>query len=344
MYTETMVTLGPATSDLAALRTLKALGVDFVRVNMSHSSLSDLRGFIHLAQAADIPFVLDTEGSQVRMGLVDRVGPGVFLSEGAKVELTYDYHTAGANEIPLRPSSAIHDLGAGDVLELDFNGASVRVEEGAHPCSGYVLATVVTAGVIQNNKAVTVHQVFGQTYRPPTISAKDLLAIGIGLEMGVEFIALSFVRSAGSILDIREATEGKMLVISKVECTDALTNLDEIIEASDYLLIDRGDLSREVPIQTVPFLQKSIIDRAVRGHGKRTFVATNLLESMIANPHPTVAEVSDIANAVVDGATGLVLAGETAIGQYPFLAVRQLNAAIEYAERWQVNGQNNLLS
>ncbi len=173
--------------------------------------------------------------------------------------------------------------------------------------------------------------VFAKKLDLPPLSSKDYQSIELGLEAGIEHIAVSFVRSGASIDEARRATQGKMKIISKVESVDALENIDEIIEKSDLVLIDRGDLSKEIPIEKIPFTQKVIISKA-RQHDTGVFVATNLLETMIENRKPTRAEVQDVVNTILDGAQGLTLAAETAIGRHPMECINMLNRLILHAE------------
>ena len=170
---------------------------------------------------------------------------------------------------------------------------------------------------------------------PPTlgpITDKDTTAIEIGVRLGIRHYALSFASSAGDVELIRALVPEASTVISKIESRAGVRNMDEIIEASDAVLIDRGDLSREVPLEEVPYYQKAIVRRANRWH-KPLYVATNLLESMVLNNRPTIAEVNDVANTLLDGAHGLVLAAETAIGLDPLGAVDMVRRAIDTFER-----------
>ncbi|PIR93162.1 hypothetical protein COT99_02380, partial [Candidatus Falkowbacteria bacterium CG10_big_fil_rev_8_21_14_0_10_43_10] len=169
---------------------------------------------------------------------------------------------------------------------------------------------------------------------------KDLQSINLGIKEGIEYIAASFMRSAEYVNKVRQATEGKMKIISKIECIDALDNLDEIIEASDFLLLDRGDLSKEIPIEKIPLTQKIVLARARRA-GKGVFVATNLLETMVEHKKPTRAEVNDVISTIIDGAYGLTLSAETAIGKYPIECINMMNRLIKQAELARESGDFN---
>ena len=181
------------------------------------------------------------------------------------------------------------------------------------------------------NKAVVVDSAIGKAIKLPVVSPKDMQSISLGLKEGAGYIAASFMRGKSDVLELKRLTKNKMKVISKIECVDALAHLDEIIEVSDYLLIDRGDLSKEIPIEKIPLTQKIIIQRA-REKKCAVFVATNLLENMIERTKPTRAEVNDVINTVLDGATGLTLAAETAIGKYPIKCINMLNNLICHAQ------------
>ncbi|KKU14070.1 MAG: Pyruvate kinase [Parcubacteria group bacterium GW2011_GWC2_45_7] len=322
-----IVTLGPATRSREALQKLKDQGVSFVRVNMSHSSLEDLENFIDLAKDVGIPFVLDTEGSQIRSGNVQ--GEKIEIEEGGTVRLCADEVTSGGDALALRPFPIVFQLELGDILHLDFGTLVLQVTDVSKRDSGCVLATAISAGALGSNKGVIVDPSSHRRWNLPCLTEKDYRGIEIGLQKGVSTIAASFMRSRAFVEEVRRATQGRMKIISKIECVDALHNLDEIIKASDYLLIDRGDLSKEVPIEKVPLLQKIIIS-AAREHGKEVFVATNLLETMVDKPKPTRAEVHDIVSCILDGAGGLALAAETAIGKYPFDCVQTLQKIISH--------------
>lgn len=327
-HVNVIVTLGPATRDERDLRKMKDRGVDFVRVNMSHSTLADQAYFMELAKRVGVPFILDTEGSQIRNG--DLAGGTVSIAEGSEVRLYRDPLVGDATRMSLRPSSVVPQLEAGDLIYLDFNSLILRVLD-TRPCEreGYVVAETVAAGQAGSNRAAVIDAAVKRRYDLPPLSPKDREAIALARRAGVRHLALSFVRSAADIRSARAEARADMRIIAKIECTDALEHLPEIIEEADALLIDRGDLSREIPIEKVPFAQKAIILQA-RLRGKETYVATNLLESMVENKEPTRAEVHDVAATVLDGAAGLALASETAIGKHPIEAVNALQKIIRH--------------
>jgi len=320
-----IATIGPATNTEADLRKIKSKGVDFVRVNMSHSSVEDLRNFIKLAKKVGIPFIIDTEGSQVRTG--DLSTNNITLEENDEVEIHSEQITGNKEGFSLKPGHVVKQLQKGDLIQVDFDTVTLLVSDTSTIENGYIKAKAVTGGFLGKNKSVVVDR----EIKLPPLSEKDYESIKVGLEEGIGHIAVSFVRSAECINEVRRATQNTMEIISKIECIDALKNLDEIIKNSDYLLIDRGDLSKEIPVEKIPFTQKIILNKAGK-QNTGVFVATNLLETMIENRKPTRAEVHDVINTMVDGAYGLVLAAETAIGKHPMETINMLNKLIEHSQ------------
>lgn len=327
--TKIIVTLGPATNNEPTVRKIKGKGVDFVRVNMSHSSLEDLEASIKLSKKVGIPFIIDTEGSQIRTGDLEQAT--VHFKENEQVEIHAAPIAGNRERLCLKPGYVIEQLAVGDLIHIDFDTLILRVTDVSTVGEGYITARTITGGLIGRNKAVVIDPVFRKKFDLPPLSPKDYESIELGLREGIEHIAVSFVRSGESIDEARRATQNRMKIISKIECMDALENLDEIIVKSDFLLIDRGDLSKEIPIEKIPFTQKIILHKASRGQ-TGVFVATNLLETMIEKKKPTRAEVHDVINTIVDGAMGLTLAAETAIGEHPMECINMLNKLIQHSE------------
>jgi pyruvate kinase len=322
-----IVTLGPATSTEADLRKIKDKGVDFVRINMSHSTLDDLHKFIAMARIVDIPFMIDTEGSQVRSG--DLYQNSINIEENQEIKLTSSPIVGNEKEIHIKPSVVIPQLEPGDLINIDFDTLTLRVTDTTTASQGFVTAKAITSGAMGKNKAVVIDSASGKKIILPALSEKDYQAINIGLDEGIGHIAFSFARSGAAVDEVRRASQNTMKIISKIECVDALKNLNEIIEKSDSILIDRGDLSKEIPLEKIPFTQKIILNRAKKLNTE-VFVATNLLETMSEKKKPTRAEVHDIINTLMDGASGLVLAGETAVGNYPMECISMLNKLINH--------------
>ncbi len=323
-----IVTLGPATKTESDLRKIKERGVSFVRINMSHSSIDDLKYFIKLAKKVEIPFIIDTEGSQIRTG--DLNESAINLEENDEIKLFSDQVIGDIHKISLKPGYIVNQLMVGDLLYVDFDALILKISDVSTISEGYIIAKAVNKGSLGRNKGVVIDSVANKKFILPVLSKKDYKSIRLGLKEGIGYIAASFMRSGRFVKDVRQATKNKMKIISKIECIDALNNLEEIINESDFLLIDRGDLSKEVPIEKIPFLQKIIISKA-RKHRKEVFIATNLLENMVEKSKPTRAEVNDVINAILDGAFGLTLSSETAIGKYPIACVNTLNKLIKQA-------------
>jgi pyruvate kinase len=284
---------------------------------------------LNLSQKVGIPFIIDTEGSQVRTGDLEQ---GVIhLNENDEVRIYTKEIIGDTKKISLKPGFVIKQLEVGDLIHIDFDTLILRVMDVSTISKGYIKAKAISGGFVGKNKAVVIDPVFRKKFQLPPLSPKDYQSIELGLKAGVGLIAVSFVRSGASIDEARRATQNKMKIISKVECADALENIDEIIQKSDFILIDRGDLSKEIPIEKIPFTQKLIIDKA-RRYDTGVFVATNLLETMIERKNPTRAEVHDVVNTIVDGAMGLTLAAETAIGKHPMECINMLNKLIQHTE------------
>ena len=332
--TKIIVIIGPATSTEQDLRKIKDKGVDFVRVNMSHSSLEDLEHFINSSKRVGIPFIIDTEGSQIRTGDLEK--DTIYFKENEKVEIHANAIAGNRQKLCLKPGYVIEQLDVGDLIHVDFDTLILRVTDVSTVSEGFISGKTITGGRIGKNKAVVIDPVFDKKFRLPPLSPKDYQSVELGLRSGIEHIAVSFVRSGESIDEVRRATQNRMKIISKIECIDALENIDEIIRKSDFILIDRGDLSKEIPIEKIPFTQKIIMHKASR-HNTGVFVATNLLETMIEKRKPTRAEVHDVVNTIVDGALGLTLAAETAIGKHPMECINMLNTLIQHTES-AING------
>jgi len=338
--TKIIVTLGPATQTERDLKKIKDKGVDFVRVNMSHSSLEDLEHFITLAKRVGIPFIIDTEGSQIRTGDLDK--DAVYFKENDEVKIYAKEVVGNAKKLCLKPGYIIEQLDIGDLIYIDFDTLILRVTDVSTVSQGYIVGKIITSGRIGRSKAVVIDPIFEKKFQLPHLSPKDYQSIELGLREGIDHIAISFVRSKATIDEVRRATQNRMKIISKVECIEALENIDEIIQNSDYLLVDRGDLSKEIPIEKIPFTQKVIMHKAKR-HDTGVFIATNLLETMIENKKPTRAEVHDVINTIVDGAVGLTLAAETAIGKHPMDCINMLNKVIQHAESVMSRNDSRIL-
>ncbi len=316
---ELLCTLGPASFRPNIIKRLSELGVSLFRINLSHTDVDDLPGLINsIRQHTDTPICLDTEGAQIRTGKF--TDPPATLTVNDHVELRPDQSPGSAECIPLYPRNIFSKLVPGDLISIDFSAALLQVlSVGNEIATGRVL----NGGKIGNNKAVSVNRYIELA----PLTEKDQNAIAIGKQLAVEHFALSFANSGKDVDLIRTLAGPDAFIISKVESRLALKNLDQIIDLSDAILIDRGDLSREIAIETIPIVQRKIIKHASL-RGQPVYVATNLLESMISSPGPTRAEANDVYSTLEQGASGLVLAAETAIGDNPIACAGMIKRLI----------------
>ena len=317
-----LCTLGPASMQPEIVAGLAARGVDLFRINLSHTPPDAVESAIEFVRKhSQTPICLDTEGAQVRCGLMES---GVAMSEGQSVKLVSTQVTGTAETIMLRPASIFEELREGSVVYVDFDGAALRVTKVG---AGEAEAVVIDRGGVGSNKAVTIDP----PPRLPALTEDDVRSIEIGVRHGIEHFALSFANAAEDVARLRDLLPSGAYVIAKIESRRGVANVEQITGVSDAILIDRGDLSREVPIEHVPLYQKHII-RCANALSTPVFVATNLLESMLIKRTPTLAEANDIINTLYDGAHGLVLAAETAIGHHPVESVDMVIRILETFE------------
>jgi len=325
-----IVTLGPSTKRKDDLMAMKKLGVYYVRANMSHTSLPDLKDYISLAKEAGIPFLLDTEGPQVRTGrLITRTVP---LRENDVVKLYKKDIIGNEKSFSLRPKGVIDTFHEGD--QLYFDGALLlRILDVTKKKNGYVVAVVTHSGRVGENKGLAIDSIYGNGYaKLPTLSEKDIKAIKIGLREGVSIIAASFVRNGEDVRFVREKTKGKMKIISKIECQDALNNLEDILNESDGIIIDRHDLCKEIPKERIFHTQKKIFDSALKAE-KEAFASSYMLESMVDNEKCTEHERYNVLATLRHGAAGLVLSAETTIGAHPLKTIETLVSIIKESKK-----------
>jgi pyruvate kinase len=318
-----LCTLGPASLRPEVIKGLDQRRVDMFRINLSHTPVDAIEGIVELVRRySQRPICLDSEGAQVRCGMMT---DGVELAKGSTVRLVPDQVLGTAEVVNLWPAVTFASLKVGSRITIDFDGAVLKVTEVDQ--SG-ATAVVLESGKVRSNRAVNPDPA---PVLPP-ITAKDMAAIEVGARLGIEHYALSFASSAADVRMMRGLTPKGSYIISKIESRAGVRDMSDIIDATDAVLVDRGDLSREIPVEYVPFYQKVIIRQANRAN-RPVFVATNLLESMVTNRRPTIAEVNDISNTLLDGANGLVLAAETAIGVDPLATVDVVKRSLKAFER-----------
>ncbi len=330
--TRIICTLGPATDSVGVLRALISAGMDVARLNFSHGSFEEHQRRIRLLRIAcqsaprPIAILADLPGPKIRIGQI--AGGPIRVRRGNDFTLTLRDVPGDLNEVHLPDREVFEAVQEGNSLFLDDGLIELKVlehdEENIH-------TRVVDGGELSSNKGLVVP---GITLNMPTITPEDRDALHFIAQQDVDWVAASFIRSAEDVRDIRRIleAEGRPLpIIAKIEKHEAVDQLDNILRASDALMVARGDLGVERPIQEVPILQKEIISRC-NATGKPVVTATQMLDSMIRNPRPTRAEVSDVANAVLDGTDCVMLSGETAVGRFPVETVRMMRQIILHAE------------
>jgi pyruvate kinase len=331
--TKIVATLGPASSSKEVLRQMIAAGVDVVRMNFSHGTREE-----HLKRASivremakelerTIGIMCDLQGPKIRIGKFK--SGKILLRKGDTFILDADCEEGDETRVGLDYRDLINDVHDGDVLLLDDG----RLVLDANRISGSeIITTVRTGGQLSNNKGIN-RQGGGLT--APALTAKDRVDIRTAVEMKADFIAVSFPKSGADMAlarELMEAAGGHAMLIAKMERVEAIGAMDELFEASDGIMVARGDLAVEVGDAAVPALQKKLI-RTARVHSKLTITATQMMESMITSPVPTRAEVSDVANAVLDGTDAVMLSAETAVGQYPVETVEAMSRICIEAEK-----------
>ncbi|HET9642107.1 MAG TPA: pyruvate kinase [Burkholderiaceae bacterium] len=324
---EILCTVGPASLNERVLVRLEDLGVTLFRINLSHTRLDDLPRVVDFIRAhSKVPVCLDTEGAQMRTG--NLAVAEVTVQEHALIHVHRDPVPGDAANLNFYPEEAFDLLREGDLVSIDFNAVLVQV---VGKDERKVTLRVLHEGTIGRNKAVTVER----DVVLPAITAKDRAALAWGRHAGIRHVALSFAHRGEDVDAARALIGAQTFLISKIECRPALRHLNDIARRSDALLIDRGDLSRQEPIERIPALQKAIVRRG-KALSRKVYVATNLLESMITLPRPTRAEVNDVVNTLIDGADGLVLAAETAIGRHPVDCVGMVVKLIHEFDRYRL--------
>ena len=321
--TKIVATIGPASASQEQLAELARAGMDGARLNLSHGTHDEHRERARLLRATEaeigrpLALIADLQGPKLRIGELD--GP-VTLARGQDV-IVAGGERSGDSELPVSPAVIGEVLQPGHEVLIDDGLVRLRVEtieQGRARCA------VVSGGVVSSHKGVNLP---GVPIPIPSLTRKDMDDLELALELGVDFIALSFVRSAADVRDLRALIEqagSHARVIAKIEKSEAVDALDAILDEADAVMVARGDLGVEIGVALVPLLQKRIIIAALE-RGKTVITATQMLESMVHQAEPTRAEVSDVANAVLDGSSALMLSGETAIGEYPVESVAYMD-------------------
>ncbi len=325
-------TLGPAVATPERIRELVDAGMNVARLNMSHGEHAEHERLYHLVRKASdesghgVGIFADLQGPKIRLGTFAD-GP-VKLKRGATFTITTRDVLGDVTLCGTTYDGLPGDVTTGDPLLIDDGKVRLRVTS---VTDTDVHTEVIVAGKVSDHKGINLP---GVAVSVPALSEKDKTDLRWALRLGVDFIALSFVRSAADAEDVREIMREENVflpIIAKIEKPQAIENIDEIVAAFDAIMVARGDLGVECPLEDVPIYQKKIIDLA-RRNAKPVIVATQMLESMIEAPAPTRAEASDVANAVLDGADAVMLSGETSVGEYPIIAVETMARIVASTE------------
>lgn len=328
MAKKILVTLGPSSLSKKVIRQLEEFGIYVFRINLSHTPIELVGSTIdQILKWTDVPICLDSEGAQLRNQKM--ASEKVKFTEGQRVKIHFDPIIGDSHNISFTPSNVARQFSIDDEVTVDFHQVCLRIIE-TNDLSA--TAVVVNGGNVGSNKASDVNR--DMIFDP--LSPKDKAAIEIGLEKGIKHFALSFTNRRADVELMRKLCGPDATIICKIESPAGIKNLEDILQIADEILIDRGDLSRKVPIEKVPFLQRRIISLA-KTKKIPVYVATNLLESMVVQPAPSRAELNDVVSTALMGADGLVLAAETAIGNYPVGAVQMTRTLIEECEKWTEN-------
>lgn len=348
--TKIVCTIGPACESEERLREMMLAGMNVARFNFSHGTQAEQKEkferVIKVRKELGLPVatLLDTKGPEIR--LRDFEGGKAELIAGQQFILTTEEIMGTAEKAAITYENLKNDISVGTTILIDDGLIEMQVED----IQGKeIICRVINGGFVSNHKGVNVP---GAVLSMPYINETDRSDILFGIEMGYEFIAASFARCKEDILELKQILDAHgsdMKIIAKIENMQGIENLEEILEVSDGVMVARGDMGVEVPLEEVPILQKKMISMA-NAKGKHVITATQMLESMIKNPRPTRAETTDIANAIYDGTTAIMLSGESAAGSYPVEAVKTMariaecaEKNIDYRDRMRHNDEGNQL-
>lgn len=333
MLTKIIATIGPNSESPEKLLALFKAGVNIIRINFSHASYEQ---FIRIKKFIDqynkdsedkVRIMLDLQGPRIRVGIMPE--GGILMHTDELYNFTYSRkpYVKEGDVIPIDNLDLCLDIKKGEVLFLCNGAIELKVEAVKNKI---ISARVINGGVLNSRKAINVPDT---NIKKGGMTAKDLKDAAFGIKHETDFIALSFVQTASDVLRLRKmlGKKSKIKIVSKIERGIALRNIDKIISASDVIMVARGDLGIETPIEELPIIQKNLV-RHTHWHDKPVIIATQVMTSMIKNSHPTRAEISDIANAVFDGADMIMLSDETAVGDYPVEAVKVLKKVINRTE------------
>jgi len=340
-HTKIVCTIGPASCSANVIRALAEAGMNVARLNFSHGAHQEHASWINTIREVSaelnrpIAILQDLSGPKLRIGEIK--SESIVLNEGAQVVLTIRDVSGDEKEISISYPSLPNIVKIGDQILLADGELELRV---TGTTAEDIICKVIVGGELSSHKGLNLPR---PSFSIPSVTQKDLIDLEFGLEHDVDWIALSFVQKPNDILKVKRAIDEKgknIPVIAKIEKHEAVQRIDEILHVADGVMIARGDLGIETPIEEVPLIQKSITKKA-NNLGKPTIIATQMLESMIHHPRPTRAEVTDVANAIFDGTDAVMLSGETAIGKYPLQATKVM-ASIASKTEEQIDYVGNL--
>lgn len=330
--TKIVATIGPASSSKDMLRTLVKEGVDVFRLNFSHGTHADHEKVvknvreINAELKTNVALLQDLQGPKIR---VNEVAPNTEIKTGQTIVITTKELVGNHEIISTSYKELPRDVKAGDVILIDDGKIELKVEEVRED---EVAARIIYGGALKSRKGINLPFTRVST---PSLTDKDLEDLIFGLKQGVDWVALSFVRKATDIEILRDIivrAKSHARIVAKIEKPEALENIDAILEATDAVMVARGDLGVEIWLEEVPMVQKMIVEKCNQ-LAKPVIVATQMMESMIENPRPTRAETNDVANAVMDGADALMLSAETAAGKYPVEVIRSMVKTVSSVEK-----------
>ena len=332
--TKIVATIGPASSGGARLRQMIRAGLNVVRINGSHATHQQIREITRrirrLSEELDTPVgvLLDLSGPKIRVGAMEDGGQP--LRVGEQLSIQVDDVLGSSSLVSCTYKNLAKDVAVGDQILLDDGLLELKVS--GIETDGTVHTIVVVGGELRSRKGINLP---GAVVSIPALTDKDRKDLKVGIEMQVDYLALSFVQTADDVRELMAEIEhlgsDRPWVISKIEKPQAIDNLDEILEVTDGIMVARGDLGVEAGAEKVPLLQKQMI-LAANKRGRFSITATQMLDSMIRNPRPTRAEVSDVANAILDGSDAVMLSGETAMGEHPVEAIEMMKTIAEEVE------------
>lgn len=331
--TKIVATLGPASAKPEVLYSMFNAGLDVCRLNFSHGSQADhqevldtIRG-INEKYSYNVGILADLQGPKIRIGMVK--DGGIHLVNGARTIITTQKCIGDEERIYITYEAFPKDVKAGEIILLDDGKLQMRVIE--TNLVDEVTCEIVHGGILTSRKGVNLPNT---KVSIPSLTPEDRDNLEFVLANDVEWIGLSFVRNAADIIELKDIIKARgktARVIAKIEKPEAIANIDEIIAVSDGVMVARGDLGVEMPMEEVPLLQKMIVQKC-RAASKPVIVATQMLESMITTPRPTRAEVNDVANSVLDGADAVMLSGETSVGEFPLIVIETMQKIIQNIE------------